>query len=281
MTDKLILGCGYLGRRVVPLWRARGHRVFATTRTAARGDELRSLGAEPLVCDVLDRDSLRQLPAVETILYCVGLDRSAKVPMRRVYVEGLANVLDGLAGKMPARFVYVSSTSVYGQTEGEEVDERAATEPLEESGIVALEAERLLRKRRPSAVVLRFAGIYGPGRLLREQAIRAGELIVGDADLWLNLIHVEDGAAAAVAADDRGAPGATYNVSDGHPVSRREFYERLAKHLGAPPPRFAAPAPDATVAYAEHVNRRVSNRKMLGELGVKLRYPNCGAGLSA
>src|SRR5262249_54229847 len=128
LADKLILGCGYLGRHVAALWRARGHRVMATTRTKARGDELCALGAEPLVCDVLDRTSLRQLPSVESILYSVGLDRSAKQPMRRVYVEGLANVLDALAGKLPARFVYVSSTSVYGQTEGEEVDESAATE---------------------------------------------------------------------------------------------------------------------------------------------------------
>src|SRR5262249_16782135 len=124
-------------------------------------------------------------------------------------------------------------------------------------------------------------GIYGPNRLLRAEAIRAGELIVGDADRWLNLIHVEDGAAAVVAADERGAAGAIYNVSDGYPVSRRDFYERLAKHLDARPPRFAAPAPDATVAYAEHVNRRISNRKMCAELGVKLRYASYEAGLKA
>jgi nucleoside-diphosphate-sugar epimerase len=279
MADKLILGCGYLGRRVAALWRAQGHRVFATTRQAARGDELRALGCEPLLCDVLDRDSLRHLPAVETLLYCVGLDRAVEQSMRRVYVEGLANVLDALTAKAPARFVYVSSTSVYGQTDGEEVDENAATEPLEETGLVALEAERLLRGRWPSAVVLRFAGIYGPDRLLRAEAIRAGELIVGDADHWLNLIHVEDGAAAVVAAAERGTAGAVYNVSDGRPVTRREFYERLALHLGAPPPRFAAPALDATVAYAEHVNRRISNRKMGAELGVKLRYASYEAGL--
>ena len=281
MADKLILGCGYLGRRVAALWCAQGHRVFATTRRAERFDELQSLGCEPVLCDVLDRDSLRQLPAAETLLSCVGVDRGARHSMRRVYVDGLANVLDMLAARMPARFVYVSSTSVYGQTDGEEVDESAATEPLEEAGLVALEAERLLHGRLPSAVVLRFAGIYGPGRLLLEQAIRAGELIVGDADRWLNLIHVEDGAAAVVAADERGTPGATYNVSDGHPVSRRDFYERLAKHLAARPPRFAAPAPDATVSYAEHVNRRISNRKMRQELGVQLRYANYEAGLKA
>ena len=104
------------------------------------------------------------------MVYCVGLDRTAGADMRTVYVEGLANVLDALGE--PGRFVYVSSTGVYAQRDGEAVDETAATEPESESGRVVLEAERLLRARRPAAVILRFAGIYGPGRLMREQAVR-------------------------------------------------------------------------------------------------------------
>ena len=127
-----------------------------------------------------------------------GLDRSSGQTMRAVYVEGLANVLAALPA--PARFVHVSSTSVYGQTDGEEVDEQSATEPEEESGKIVLEAERVLRRAAPEAIILRFAGIYGPGRLLRRQAIEAGEPIVGNADKWLNLIQVEDGAEAVLAA---------------------------------------------------------------------------------
>lgn len=111
------------------------------------------------------------------------------------------------------------------------MDERATTEPQEESGKVVLEAERLLRSRLPSAVILRFAGIYGPGRLMRGLAIKAGEPIVGDAEKWLNLIHVEDGVAVVVAADERAAPGSIFNVSDGAPVLRRVFYTRLAEVL--------------------------------------------------
>src|SRR5439155_10779702 len=108
--------------------------------------------------------------------------------MREVYVGGLGHVLDTLP--TPGRFVYVSSTGVYGQTDGTWVDERSETVPTEESGRVVLEAERLLRSKLPAAVVLRFAGIYGPGRLLRRQLLVAGEPLVGDAEKWLNLIHV-------------------------------------------------------------------------------------------
>jgi nucleoside-diphosphate-sugar epimerase len=280
MVDKLIIGCGYLGRRIATLWSAQNHCVFATTRSTARADECRALGLQPILCDVLDPASLRSLPAVESIAYCIGLDRSTEISMHSLYVGGLANVLAALPQPSP-RFVYVSSTSVYGQTEGEEVDERATTEPQEESGKIVLEAEQLLRSRLPSAVILRFAGIYGPGCLMRGQSIKAGEPIIGDAEKWLNLIHVEDGAVVVAAADKRAAPGSIYNVSDGSPVRRRVFYTKLAEVLRAPQPRFVSPAPGAVVPPHERGHRRIVNRRMREELGVTLRYPHYEAGLIA
>src|SRR5262245_45229702 len=160
IMDKLIVGCGYLGRRVAEQWQRQGHRVFATTRNPTRADEFRELGLELVVCDVLDPASLRALPSVATVLYCVGLDRSSGQTMQAVYVDGLANVLAALPA--PGRFIHISSTSVYGQTDGEGVDETSATEPLEESGQIVLKAERVLRHAVPGAIILRFAGIYGP-----------------------------------------------------------------------------------------------------------------------
>jgi nucleoside-diphosphate-sugar epimerase len=278
-VDKLIVGCGYLGRRVATLWRAAGHRVFATTRSERRADELRGLGVEPVVCDVLDPGSLAALPAADGVVYCVGFDRGAGAAMRDVYVGGLGNVLGRLPP--PRRFVYVGSTGVYGQCRGEEVDEGAATEPADLAGVVVLEAEMLLRARLPGAIRLRFAGIYGPGRLLRRQAVESGGPVVGDADKWLNLIHVEDGAAAVLAAEERGRPGEVYNVSDGRPVRRRDFYTRLAEVLGAPPPRFEPPAPDAPLPSHERANRRVVSRRLREELGLRPRYPSYEEGLPA
>jgi nucleoside-diphosphate-sugar epimerase len=143
-----------------------------------------------------------------------------------------------------------------------------------------LEAERLLHSRLPSGVVLRFAGLYGPGRLLRAPALRAGEPVVGDGERWLNLIHVEDGASAVLAAEARAVPGAVYNVCDDCPVPRREFYAELARLIGAPPPRFVPPPPGAS-PRGERTNRRVSNRRMRAGLGVALRYPSFREGLSA
>ena len=275
MPQSLIIGCGYLGERVAALWLSQARRVYATTRKPIAPLP----GAVPVVCDVLDPASLRALPAVDTVLYAVGFDRSAGATMRAVYVDGLANVLAQLP--TPRRFIYVSSSSVYGHADGGWIDETAPTEPNEDSGRIVLDAENLLRTRMPAAILLRFAGIYGPGRLLRRQTIERGEPIVGDADKWLNLIHVDDGARAILAAEEHAKPGRVYNVCDDHPVRRRWFYATLARRLGAPEPRFVTPPADQATPPHEKGNRRLSNRRMKEELRVGLRYPDFDQGLRA
>jgi nucleoside-diphosphate-sugar epimerase len=277
--NTLIIGCGYLGRRVAARWLAQGHAVYATTRRPEGAEEWQRLGFRPVVCDILQPATLKTLPHVDALLFAVGFDRGAGVTMRDVYVGGLANVLAHL--RPPRKFIYISSTSVYGQTDGSLVDETAPTAPEEEAGQIVLAAEGVLRTRLPDAVILRFAGIYGPGRLLRRQTIAAGEPIVGHADRWLNLIQVEDGATAVLAADEHGAAGQTYIVSDGLPVRRHDFYAELARVLGAPEPRFVAPPADAPLPPHERANRRLLNRKMLDQLRVVLRYPTYVDGLRA
>src|SRR5438552_1428072 len=126
----LVIGCGYLGRRVAAAWRDRGRRVAALTR--GRAAELAADGFEPVVGDVLDPASLAALPEAATVLYAVGLDRTAGRSMRDVYVTGLANVLAALPPC--GRLLYVGSTSVYGQTDGSVVTEASPTEPATESG---------------------------------------------------------------------------------------------------------------------------------------------------
>jgi nucleoside-diphosphate-sugar epimerase len=271
----LILGCGYLGARVASLWRQQNRHVFAATRNPGNLPP----DVDPILCDVLQPASLRTLPQVETVLYAIGFDRTSGASMHAVYVDGLTNALTHLPA--PKRFLYISSSSVYGQTDGGWVDESSPTEPQEMSGQVVLEAEAVLRAKLPGAVVLRFAGIYGPGRLLRRQRIEQGEPIAGDADKWLNLIHVEDGARAVLAAQQYGQPGRVYNVCDDHPVRRRYFYATLARVLGAPEPRFMSPPADQPTPPHEKAHRRINNRRMKQELQAELRYPDYEQGLRA
>ena len=266
MATHLLLGCGYLGRVVASRWIAEGKSVSALTRS--RSDEIRSLGIEPILGDVTRPTSL-QLPHVATVLYAIGLDRTAGRSMREVYLGGLTNVLNNLP--RPKAFVYISSTSVYGQDDGGWVDEASPTEPVEESGRIVLECERLLRDRLPEAIILRFAGIYGPGRVIRRAAIEKGESIATDPEGWLNLIHVDDGANAILAAAERGRPGATYNVVDNQPMTRREFYSEMASLLGAPAPRLTS--------AVERTNRRINNGRLSSELGVETQYPDFRVGL--
>jgi nucleoside-diphosphate-sugar epimerase len=256
-------------------WQRQGAHVLAVPRTTP----VQLAGVEPILCDVLKPESLRILPAADTVVYCVGFDRTSGASMRDVYVQGLINVLGNLP--KPRRFIYISSTSVYGQHDGSWVDESSLTEPVEETGRMILEAENQLDRMLPDAMVLRFAGIYGPGRLLRQKTLLQGIPIIGDADKWLNLIHVEDGASAVLAAEQFGQPGRIYNICDDHPVRRRYFYTSEARLLKVPEPKFVAPAADQPTPAHERGHRRINNRRMKEELHVQLRYPDYEQGLRA
>ncbi|MEX0702837.1 MAG: NAD-dependent epimerase/dehydratase family protein [Planctomycetales bacterium] len=279
--QKLVIGCGYLGGRVARLWRAAGDGVAALTRSAENARSFAAEGIEPIVGDIARPETLASLPDADAVLYAVPPDRAADAAPRDLPLKGLANVLDRLAGRA-ARLVFVSSVSVYGQHAGEWVAEDSPTEPVRENGRLCLAAERLVRERFADrdgggAIVLRLAGIYGPGRLLRRvEEIRSAAPIAGDAEGWLNLVHVDDAAAAVVAAEARAPAGSTWLVCDDRPVRRREYYAQLAALLGAPPPEFAGEPSSRTGG----LNKRCSNRRLRAELGVALRYPTIAEGLA-
>jgi nucleoside-diphosphate-sugar epimerase len=258
--------------------------VEAVTRSAERAEALLTEGLTPIVADVMRPDTLSALPSADVLLYAVGFDRAAGHARREVYVQGLENVLR-TASNRTGRCVYVSSTSVYGQTAGEWVDELSPCEPVTEGGRVCLEAEQLLRRRggeghAADAIVLRLSGIYGPGRLLaRWEALRAGDAVTGDPEAWLNLIHVEDAALIAAACAKGGRTGATYLVTDDRPITRREYHTRLAELAGAPSPRFTGV--DADHARISGLNKRCRNARVKRELELELRFPTIAEGLPA
>lgn len=278
LMSKLVVGCGYLGMRVARLWAEQGARVFTLTRSARRATSLREAGFEPLVGDVTVPGSLGRLPRVDTVLYAVGFDRAAGKPMREVYVTGLSRLLDALPTTRLPRIIYISSTGVYGQTDGGWVDEDSATCPRREGGRVCLEAEGVLRAARlgRSAIVLRLAGLYGPGRIPRRDVLAAGQPIAADPDVWLNLIHVDDAACIVALAARRAPLARTYTVTDGRPAKRREFYETLSRLIGVSPPRFEP----GLHRRGGGSNRRVSNRRLMRELAPRLRYPSFRVGLA-
>lgn len=274
----LIIGCGYLGHRAAEMFLRRGDIVTALTRSPQRAEEWRKEGIEPIVGDVLAPESLAQLPEVDRCVYAVGYDRTATADKRTVYVEGLRNVLNAVQSRV-RHFLYVSSTSVYGQNFGEWVDESSPTQPTSPDGQICREAELLVQnafsdtQAENRAVILRLAGIYGPGRLIgrREQLIKQVP-IQANPEGWLNLIHVDDAVLVLEALTDprriqNGFPAPVYLVSDEAPLRRREFYETFAQLLGAPAPRFET-------SESQGLNKRCDSRRVRTELGVTLRYPN-------
>uniref|UniRef100_A0A7C2JYM3 SDR family oxidoreductase n=1 Tax=Schlesneria paludicola TaxID=360056 RepID=A0A7C2JYM3_9PLAN len=284
-TSKLIVGCGYLGRRVATAWQAAGDEVFAVTRSVDRAAVWRAEGLRPVVADVCESASLVNLPDVETILYAVGYDRGSGRSQQEVTVDGLRHVLAQVQGRC-RRFLFISSSSVYGQSAGEWVDESSPCEPTQPGGQCCLAAERLVWQTFPgtelatSAQVLRLSGIYGPQRLLsRIDALRNGEPLPGRPEAWLNLIHVDDAVQAVLACEQRGIAGETYLVSDDRPVLRGEYYAHLAQLFGAPPPAFDATQPAKRGSGG--ANKRCSNRRLREELQVALRYPTFVEGLAA
>jgi nucleoside-diphosphate-sugar epimerase len=280
---RLVVGCGYLGERVALAWLSRGDRVLAVTRRTARAAELARLGIEPLVADVtdtaIDWSILAAAGAPATALWSVGFDRAAGRTYEEVHVTGLGRLLDTLpAGCRP---ILSSSTGVWGDEGGRVVDEHTPPNPSREAGRVLVAAEDLLRGHpRGPGVALRFAGLYGPGRLPRIDDLRAGRTLTADPDTWLNMIHVDDAARAVVAVADAAAPAPLYVVSDGRPVRRRDWYGRLASLINAPPPAWSND-PAAAPARGQFADKRVDPSRFFRDLPIRLRHPDAGTALAA
>jgi nucleoside-diphosphate-sugar epimerase len=193
-----------------------------------------------------------------------------------------------LATVPPRVFVYMSTTGVYGDTEGSAVDESSPVQPRTDRARRRVSAEEMTRvwctERRVRRVVLRVPGIYGPGRLpLERLRRREPTLRIEDAGIS-NRIHVDDlveaCAAAALNAEARGV----YNVTDGNACSSTEFLDRVAALTQLPQsPRVSMDEAQLTFSPERlsflHESRRVSNERMLRHLGVKLKYGDIDAGI--
>ena len=273
---RLVVGCGYLGERVARCWAAAGDRVLAVTRRSARAAELSAGGLEGIIADVTAQNTgwIESLPPLDTVFWSVGFDRSAAATPRDVHVVGLGRLLDTLASR--PRVILSSSTGVWGDEDGRLVTEDTPAHPTREAGRVLLSAEALLREHRLGpGVALRFAGLYGPGRLPRLDDLRAGRPIAADPDSWLNLIHVDDAAAVVCRVADAPAPAALYVVSDGRPILRRDWYGRLAELTGSPAPTWDPAAPRTRGA-----DKRVDPALLARDLGLDLAFPDAIAAIS-
>src|SRR5437868_6458407 len=125
---KLIFGCGYLGLRVARLWISQGNAVYAVTRSSDRAETLAAQGIQPIVADLLASDQIQLPEGIRTVLFAVGYDRGSSQPIHDVYAGGIARALSSTPMNVE-RFLYISSTGVYGSVSGLEVNEDTPCQP--------------------------------------------------------------------------------------------------------------------------------------------------------
>ena len=243
----LIVGCGYVGLPLGAELVRRGYKVSGLRRSALAEAELRAAGITPLHADITRPETLARLPRnFDWVVNCSASGGGGADDYRKVYLDGNRNLLAWLADSAVKKFVYTSSTSVYAQNDGSGVTETSPVEPEADTSRVLVETEKLLleavAERKFPAVILRVAGIYGPGRgYAFKQFLRGEARIEGDGSRVLNMIHRDDLIGIIITALQRGAAGQIYNAADNEPVSQRKFYDWLAAQLKQPLPLQIAP----------------------------------------
>jgi nucleoside-diphosphate-sugar epimerase len=267
----LLAGCGDVGLRVAQRLAARGHEVFALRRRPpAPGN-----GVQWLAGDLARPATLDGLPAgVTRLVYLPAPDARDRVAYRSLFLDGLNGLLDRLDRSALARVLFVSSSAVYGDHAGGWVDEDTPPQPPNFNGAVLLEAEHRLAAQPVPSVVLRLAGLYGPGRLQLIERLRAGHVSVPRGrPHWANRIHVEDAAAAIVHLLLMADPQPLYLGTDDTPLPLDVLYDHLAFLAGAPRPPDGPPP-------AGVGSKRLSNARLRAS-GFVPRWPDARSGYAA
>ena len=276
----LLVGCGDVGMRLLPLLVAR-YRVFAMTRDPERCAALRAAGAVPVIADLDQPASLARLRGLAQQV--VHLAPPRPEGERDVRTRNLAAVLP--AG---TRIVYVSTTGVYGDCGGELVGETRSVAPRNARAGRRVDAERTLRAwARHNAgqlSILRVPGIYAVDRLPLKRLREGTPALLPDDDVYTNHIQADDLARIIVQALRRALPNRVYHAVDGTRLKMGDYFDAVADAWGLPrPPRLAReqlPAQVSPVLLSFMSESRRLDNARLRELGVRLRYPDVAAALA-
>ncbi len=269
----LVVGCGFLGRRLASRLHRFGARVTGLVHRESSAAELQAAHSWDVVCaDVARSTDLARLHAgldtpVTRVIHCASSGRGGAEAYRAVFLEGCRL----LRAEFPdAPLLFTSSTSVYAQIDGEWVDETSAAEPGRETGRLLRQAEDLVLEA--GGTVARLGGLYGPGRSHVLRKLLDGSAAIegnGDEGRYLNQIHIEDAASAIVWLAGH-TEGGLFNVVDDHPETQRQCYSWLAPMFQCKLPPAVPADPDKKRGWT---HKRVVNRK-LREAGWQPHYPS-------
>jgi nucleoside-diphosphate-sugar epimerase len=269
----LIVGCGDVGMRLLPLVRAH-YRVFALTSNPGKRAALRAAGAVPIVADLDRKDSLHRLAGLAHRV--VHLAPPQPNGTRDCRTRNLTAILpDG------AQVVYVSTSGVYGDCGGALIDETRSVAPKNARAGRRVDAETVLRgwaRRAHGRVsILRVPGIYANDRLPLDR-LRAGTpALAAEDDVYTNHVHADDLARMVLLALVRGRPGRVYHASDDTRMKMADYFDAVADAFDLPrPPRLpraelAQAVSPVTLSFMSE-SRQLNNMRIKRELGVRLRY---------
>lgn len=280
MNTLLVFGYGYTASVIGRQLMNEGWRVIGTTRSADKVAEMVSDGVEPVLWP--NEDISDALDAATHMLVSAAPSEDGD-PILRALEGEIRKHTNGIEW-----VGYLSTTAVYGDRDGGWVDENSELLPATRRGQLRVDAERawldLGAKTGLPVHVFRLAGIYGPGRgpFAKVRAGTARQII--KKDQVFSRTHVEDIAQVLRASIDQPSAGAIYNVCDNDPAPPQEVIAEAARMLNLPLPAAedfdtAEMTPMARSFYAE--SKKVSNRRILDELGIVLKYPDYRSGLKA
>ena len=277
----LIVGCGDVGLRLLPLVCAR-FRVFAVTSRPERCETLRAAGAIPIVADLDHPKSLARLARLAP--YIVHLAPPQAHGEQDLRTRNLCAILpDG------ARLVYVSTSGVYGDCQGQHIDETRRVAPHNARATRRVDAERVLRawarRAQGHLAIVRAPGIYARERLPLARLGEGTPALLEQDDVYTNHIHADDLAQIVALALFRALPGRVYHAVDDTDLKMGDYFDSVAYAFGLPrPPRVARAQLAAQVSPIKlsfmSESRRMSNVRIKRELGVRLRYPDVATALA-
>jgi len=280
-------GVGYTGRRLGQRLLVEKWQVSGTCREEASAEPLRNLGFSMFPYGGERHDIETVLDALSNathVLSTVPPSRDHGDPVWQTFGSHISNM------KHLEWVGYLSTTGVYGNTDGAEVDETAPTRPSGERGERRVSAEQewlsLYQNDACPVHVFRLPGIYGPGRSSLDQVRNGNPRRIEKPGHLFNRIHVDDIVSTLIASMAQPHPGAIYNICDDEPAAPGDVTAYACELLNlAPPP--TVPFEEARATMSDMAlsfwndNRRVSNKRIKRELGVTLTYPTYRDGLKA
>lgn len=281
MKRILIIGSGDIALRIIPLLVAR-YRVYALIRNPDYREKLRSLGAIPVMGDLDERRSLARIRGIaDALLHLAPPAPTGKTDART------RNLLSALSqGAVPDKLVYISTSGVYGDCQGDLVSETHPVNPASARGKFRMDAERQIRewagRNKVNASILRVPGIYAAERLPLERLKSGAPAIVTAEDGYSNHIHADDLARICVAALHKGKSCRVYHATDDDEMKMGDYFDAVADACGLPkPPRLSRAEVQRAVSPMMwsfmNESRKLTNARMKRELKVVLKYPTVAA----